>query len=277
MSKPTRRYSTQRPKKSLAQHFLTDMKVVNKIISVTDLTPDDVVVELGAGKGVLTRFLLTKAKQVVAVELDRRWCEKLRHSFDHFESFHLLEDDILRVSFARICDDLGLSQVKVVGNLPYNITSPIVFKLLEERAYITDAILMMQLEVAERLAAQPGTKAYGVPTVLTQIHANPEILFMVPPRAFRPAPKVQSAVIRLSWHEEPPVEIEDESFFVRVVKVAFSQRRKMLRNTLKSLPNVTRDSLERVESIAGIDLTRRAETLSLDEFALLASTIQDLQ
>ncbi len=262
-----------KPRKHLGQHFLQDQDVVRRIVDALALSKEDVVVELGAGKGVLTRQLVPKAKTVVGVELDDRLCDVLRRHFAGQAGFQLLQQDILTISLEKICADAGRERVKVVGNLPYNITSPILFKLIDERRFVHSTVIMMQKEVAERLVAAPGGKTYGVPSIITQIYGKPQILFTVPPRAFKPAPQVQSAVLRLDWHEQPPIHLTDERLYFRVVKAVFAQRRKMLRNSLLQAPHVTRENLAQIAEMAGIDLTRRPETLSIAEFAGLTAAI----
>lgn len=264
------------PKKSLGQHFLLSTDVAQKIVNALDLKPDDVVVELGAGKGILTQYIIGKVKHVIAIELDFRLCRVLEGRFGNDERFTLLNKDILKTSFGQICADLGRSNVKIVGNLPYNITSPIMFKLIDERQHVECAVVMMQLEVAQRLCAPPGRKAYGVPTIITQVYGQPSLLFQVPPKAFKPRPKVQSAVLRLDWHKESPVTISDDKLFFQLVKSVFSQRRKMLRNSLLRLGQVTKDDLQILEEQTSIQFTRRPETLTLNEFASLTSAILNL-
>ncbi len=276
MSEPVTFYSGIyiKPKKRMGQHFLKDMGSVHKIIAALDLSPDEDVVELGAGKGILTKYLLAKAKRVIAIELDAALCHELKYRFGHLESFRLFEKDILGISFEEICNDLNRPKVKVVGNLPYNITSPILFKLIDDRKFVELAIIMMQMEVARRVATGPGNKDYGVPSIITQIYGKPELLFEVPPRAFSPPPKVRSAVVKLTWHEQPPIELGDEKLYFRIVRAVFSQRRKMLRNSLLIAPHVTKENLAAIETETSIDLTRRPETLDLKDFALLTSAVK---
>lgn len=260
-----------KPKKNLGQNFLIDQKVVQKIIDAVDPLPADVIVELGAGKGILTDYLVPRSQKTIAVELDQRLSRILMSSFGTKDNFCLKEMDILDVSFADFSREFNVPKMKLVGNLPYNITSPILFKLIDEREYLHNPIVMMQLEVAQRLAAKPGTKSYGVPTIITQLYSQPEILFTVPPRAFKPRPKVQSAVVRIAWRDKPAVELEDSELFFRLVRSVFSKRRKMLRNSLLGL--TSKEHLPEIEQQSGIELTRRPETLSLVEFDRMARAV----
>ncbi len=261
----------------MGQNFLVDYKVVDKIVQSLEITKDDVVVELGAGKGVLTHQLVELAGTVIAIELDYPLCRLLVRTLGMKNNFHLKEMDILKVDFAELCAEFGCKRVKVVGNLPYNITSPILFKLIDDREYIAEAVVMMQLEVAQRLAAKPGRKSYGVPTIITQMYSQPDLLFTVPPKAFLPAPKVQSAVLKLTWLDQPAVDLADDELFFQVVRKVFSKRRKMLRKSLQSIAPIQKEHVAQLESKTGIDMTRRPETLSLDEFAALTTAILDLR
>lgn len=282
MSHSTKFYTSSkrtdlRPKKSLSQNFLIDDDVAYRIIESLDLSPEECVVELGAGRGALTRLLFKETPRVVAIEMDRRFCNELREKFGRFEQFQLIEKDMLKFPLEQVYRECGEERFKVVGNLPYHITGPILFKLIDEREYSHFAVLMMQLEVAERLAADPGGKQYGIPSVITQMYGDPEILFHVPPEAFRPRPKVQSAVVKISWRAEPSVSVSNEKLYFQIVKRCFSQRRKMIRNTLTGLLDIHKENLPVIESESSVALSRRPETLSLEEFARLTTAVENTQ
>ncbi len=253
-----------RPKKSLGQHFLKDPYYIKKITGVAGIGPDDQVLEIGPGLGHLTRKLAAGAKRVIAVEFDERLIPRLRKEFSETAKIEIVHADALEYQY-----DTLPGTWKVVANLPYYISTPIVRKLLQFREKFTTLSLMLQKEVAERIASPPGSKEYGFLSVLVQFYTEPRIEFMVPAGAFTPAPEVDSAVITLTVRTNSPVQVRDESFLMRVVKAAFSQRRKTLKNALKQL-DVSREGMDKVFAATGIDLGRRAETLSIDEFGILA-------
>jgi len=251
-----------RTKKSLSQNFLFDPRILKRIVEASGIGPEDTVVEIGPGPGSLTKILLTAAKKVFAIEADRRLYEKLKEELADSENLKLLHGDALKFDYS------GLGGFKVVANIPYHITTPLLFKLLEQKN-LSSMTLTTQKEVAERIAAGPGSKTYGVLSIMVQYRARPELKFIIPAGAFRPVPKVDSACIRIDVYGKPPVKLKDEEVFSKVVKAAFSQRRKTILNGIKSL---TEDPKNVLES-AGIDLKRRPETLSIEEFARLADAI----
>lgn len=252
-----------RPHKQFGQHFLIDATVLDQMIAAAHLGPTDTILEIGPGLGVLSDQLAEAVAGLYLVELDRVLAERLQQRFARNPAVSVLSADFLKLEVARTFAE---PRIHVVASLPYNVASPILFRLLEHRRQFPEVTVMIQKEVAERLTAAPGTKAYGVPSVLTQLYATVETICTVGPRSFFPPPKVDSQVIRLQFQEEPRVALDDEKSFQRVVKAAFSQRRKTLRNTLKAAGYL---NLETVESLTGIDLQRRGETLSLEEFAVL--------
>ncbi len=252
------------PKKSLGQHFLKDPYYLKKITEVAWIGPDDQVLEIGPGLGHLTRELAAGAKRVIAIEFDRRLIPRLREKFSETANIEIVHADALAYQY-----DTLPGKWKVVANLPYYISTPIVRELLQFREKFTTLSLMLQKEVAERIASPPGGKEYGFLSVLVQFYAEPRIEFMVPASAFTPAPEVDSAVITLTIRKNSPLRVRNEDFLMRVVKAAFSQRRKTLRNALKQL-DVSRESMEKAFAATGIDLGRRAETLSIDDFGVLA-------
>jgi 16S rRNA (adenine1518-N6/adenine1519-N6)-dimethyltransferase len=253
-----------RPKKSLGQHFLKDPYYLKKITNIARIGPDDQVLEIGPGLGHLTRELAAGAKRVIAIEFDKRLIPRLRQEFSETAKIEIVHADALEYQY-----DTLPGTWKVVANLPYYISSPIIRKLLQFRDKFTTLSLMLQKEVAERIASPPGGKEYGFLSVLVQFYTEPRIEFMVPANAFTPAPEVDSMVITLTIRKNSPRQVRNEGFLMLVVKAAFSQRRKTLRNALKQL-DVSRESMEKVFAVTGIDLGRRAETLSIDDFGALA-------
>lgn len=257
-------------KKSLGQNFLTDCNILANIVQAADVEPDDLVLEVGPGAGVLTRYLAEKAKKVVAVELDRTLLPVLTESLADFSNIEILHGDVMQLDLRHIMRE---GSWKVVANLPYYITTPIIFSFLEKRLPLKSLTVMVQKEVAERMVALPGGKDYGNLSVVVQYYSKPRIVFNVPKTVFLPQPDVDSAVINLALYSEPVVKLRNEKDFFRVVKAAFSQRRKTLRNCLKNGLNLDKEKLERLFQLSGIDGTRRGETLSLTDFAGLANQL----
>ena len=255
-----------RMSKKLGQNFLIDEQVVNSIVAAAGIKPGDAVLEIGPGIGTLTQGLAEAGAIVTAVEIDRRLIEVLSKTLEGYDNVRVVHGDILRID---ISETVGAPQYKVVANLPYYITTPIIMGLLEARMPIDVLVTMVQKEVAQRMIATPGTKDYGSLSVAVQYYTKAEIMFIVKPDSFIPQPSVESAVIRCTILDKPPVQVNEKIFF-RVVKAAFAQRRKTLLNTLKTT-GVPVEALKIILAAAGIDGTRRGETLSLDEFAALAN------
>lgn len=261
-----------RPKKHLGQNFLYDPSILRRIVEAAEISSDDTVVEIGPGHGRLTALLAGKARKVIAIELDRELYEKLREDTTEYENIELVSGNALRYAYE------DLPEFKVVANIPYYITTPIIFRLIESRKNLKSMTLTIQKEVANRIAARPDTKDYGVLSIMVQYYAVPELKFIIPKGAFRPVPKVDSAVIHLKIRKSPPVSIKDEKFFFRVVKTAFTQRRKTLANALKSImlphvPPLSKGGIKEILVHAGIDPQRRPGTLSIEEFARLADVL----
>lgn len=257
-----------RADKKLGQNFLIDENIVRNIVAVAELSPSDTVLEVGPGIGTLTQGLAESGASVVAVELDKRLLPVLDTTLDGYDNVRIVNGDILQVD---IMQTVGVDEFKVCANLPYYITTPIIFALLEKRLPMERLVAMVQKEVAERMAAKPGGKDYGALSVAIQYYTEPEIAFIVPPSSFIPAPSVDSAVIVCKRREKPPVEVCDEALFFRVVKAAFSLRRKMLSNSLKNM-GIKGEQVARWLELAGVDGKRRAETLSLEDFAALTNS-----
>ena len=256
------------PRKRLGQHFLIDPNLLRKIVSLADIQPSDSVCEIGPGGGALTGLLCQTAKQVVALEVDPRMVEFLKTELAGYPNLEVQEQDALRYSF----EDLPEHTI-IVANLPYNISTPLIFRLLEAQQRITRMVLTIQLEVAQRLVAKPSTKDYGVLSVMVQHLAEVKFGFKVSRKCFRPVPDVDSGVVRLDIRPDPQEEPEDLANFQRTVRAAFGQRRKTLLNAFRSA-GISNDSLQQVQRDAGISLTRRAETLSVQEFQALAKLLR---
>ena len=255
-----------RPLKRLGQHFLRNPSVARRIVDSMEIGEGDYILEIGPGEGVLTDFLLkSPAVKIVGVEIDPRLTSWLRERFGQNPRFELLEEDILKLDLSSI---LQGKPFRVVGNIPYSITTPILFHLLDQRERIIDFTVTLQKEVGERIISAPGCKAYGIPSVFFQTFSRAEFLFPVSRKAFTPVPDVDSVVLRFQFYDRPRYEIADVSFFRHLVRTAFGQRRKMLKNTLKSLApkNVKLDG-------GVIDLSRRPEDLTAAEFAELSNVL----
>ena len=260
-----------RADKKLGQNFLIDENVVHQIVAAAELSEADTVLEVGPGIGTLTQGLAESKARVVAVELDTRLLPVLATTLNGYDNVRVVHGDILKVN---IMEEVGAPSFKVCANLPYYITTPIIFALLEKRLPMERLVAMVQKEVAERMAAQPGGKEYGALSVAIQYYTEPKIAFIVPPTSFIPAPAVDSAVIVCKRREKPPVEVCDEGLFFRVVKAAFSLRRKMLSNSLKNM-GIKSEQVAKWLELAGVDGKRRAETLSLEDFANLTNSFNE--
>jgi len=263
-------------KKKFGQNFLIDENILLKIMEAAEIDQEDCVLEIGPGIGCVTQALLKEANKVIAVEIDDRLIPILEDNFKDFPNLKLIHDDILKVDLHQLLkEEAQGKKVKVVANLPYYITTPIVMMLLEERLPIETITVMVQKEVALRMHAQPGTKQYGAITVALNYYVSSHLVTNVSRGCFMPSPNVDSAVIQLRLHKEPPVKVEDEKLLFRLVKAAFSQRRKTLLNTLFSQAelNIPKDELKRILDDSGIGSSVRGETLSLEGFAKLTNII----
>lgn len=251
-----------RPRKRFGQNFLHDPAVIDRIVHAIDPRPGERLVEIGPGLGALTRPLLAAAGELEVVELDRDVIPLLQQHCAGAGTLHIHNSDVLKFDFRSLAAGHPL---RVVGNLPYNISTPLIFHLLGQLPVIGDMYFMLQKEVAERLAAAPATEHYGRLGIMVQMYCTVELLFIVGPGAFKPAPKVDSAVVRLTPHRQPPVKVDDPKGFAELVTRAFTQRRKTLRNALKGLV-----AAEEITAL-GIDPGRRPETLSLADYAALSN------
>lgn len=262
--------------KGLGQNFLVDKNILNKIVSSAELTAEDVVLEIGPGIGTLTREVAARVKKVVAVEIDPRLVPILEETTSTFSNVYIINRDILECDLRGLWEThLAPRRVKVVANLPYYVTSPVVMKLLEEDIPLQRIVIMVQKEVAQRMAAVPGTKDYGALTVAVQFYSNPRIVATVPPTVFIPPPKVSSAIVRLDIEGGPRYRVMDKGLMFSLVKAAFGQRRKTLTNALKGVVGLPdKEKVREVLNRAGIDPGRRGETLSIEEFCRLADCIK---
>jgi len=261
------------PRKRWGQHFLVDRNILSKVIRTAGLERGDVILEIGPGMGVMTLALAPQVKKVIAVEIDRELVKILKEKTADFSNVMVIEGDILKISFEELYRQ-GHQQLKVVANLPYQISTPLLFGFIESRDLFSTLTLMLQREVAERMIASPGGKDYGPLSIFTQSVSDLSIQFYIKPSAFFPPPKVESAVIHMVWKERPLVRGEEEGWFKKVVKGCFGYRRKRLINALRHADLLLPEDLEkRIEKI-GIDSQRRPETLTIQEFARLADALR---
>lgn len=256
------------PRKSLGQHFLHDGNIARNIVSELQPEPDDHVVEIGPGPGVLTALLVERDIRLTAIDVDARAIEELRTRFpaDSFPQLQLVEQDVLQTDYAVLRGD-HTAPLRIMGNLPYNITSQILFGLFAQTQHIRDAVVMMQKEVADRIVSDPGSKEYGILSVITQTHADVRRCFNVSPNVFRPRPKVWSTVLHLSFHDRMLVQIKNYSFFRTLVKATFGQRRKTLSNSLRNM-GIDKDS---IPAVLAEFLGKRPEQLSVRDFITLSN------
>ena len=262
--------------KKFGQNFLIDTHVLEKIIAAADVTKDDFVLEIGPGIGTMTQYLCEHARAVAAVEIDKNLIPILGDTLGAYDNVEIINQDILKVDIRKLADEKnGGRPIKVVANLPYYITTPIIMGLFESHVPIDSITVMVQKEVADRMQVGPGTKDYGALSLAVQYYAAPEIVAIVPPNCFMPRPKVGSAVIRLTRHKEPPVQVEDEKLMFRIIRASFNQRRKTLANGLKNSGELTlsREVIEESITELGVPVTIRGEALSLAQFAELSNII----
>ena len=266
--------------KKFGQNFLIDAHVINKIISAADITKDDCVLEIGPGIGTMTQYLAESAGQVVAVEIDKNLLPILDETLAEYDNVTIINDDILKVDINKIVEERnGGRPIKVVANLPYYITTPIIMGLFEKHVPLLSVTVMVQKEVADRMQVGPGTKDYGALSLAVQYYAEPYIVANVPPNCFMPRPNVGSAVIRLTRHQNPPVQAKDEKLMFRIIRASFNQRRKTLANGLKNSQELqfTKEQVEQAITECGLPLNIRGEALTLEQFAALADIFVDMK
>lgn len=262
--------------KRYGQNFLIDMHVLNKIISSAKIAKDDFVLEIGPGIGTMTQYLCEQARAVAAVEIDRNLIPILQDTLSSYNNVEIIQEDILKVDINRLVQEKNNGKpIKIVANLPYYITTPIIMELFESRIPLESMNVMVQKEVADRMQAGPGRKDYGALSLAVQYYAKPEIVANVPPNCFIPRPTVGSAVIRLACHKEPPVQVKDERLLFSVIRASFNQRRKTLANGLNNSPEIplTKEQIQECIEKLGMPVTVRGEALTLEQFAQLADGI----
>jgi dimethyladenosine transferase len=268
--------------KKFGQNFLIDTHVLEKIVDAADIGKDDLVLEIGPGIGTVTQYLCEAARQVIAVEIDRKLIKILRDTLSAYDNVEVINEDILKVDIAALVEEKnGGKPIKVVSNLPYYITTPIIMTLLEKRVPVTDMTLMMQEEVARRMQAVPGSKDYGALSLAVQYYSVPYIAAFVPQNCFMPRPNVGSAVVNLKCHKEPPVKVRDEELMFKLIKASFAQRRKTLQNGLTNSAELDftkekiTEAILKMQEILGMKQNPliRGETLTLKEFACLSDIL----
>ncbi|MEE1251445.1 MAG: 16S rRNA (adenine(1518)-N(6)/adenine(1519)-N(6))-dimethyltransferase RsmA [Lachnospiraceae bacterium] len=262
--------------KKFGQNFLIDTHVLDKIINAAEITKEDFVLEIGPGIGTMTQYLCENAREVVAVEIDKNLIPILEDTLKEYDNVTVINEDVLKVDINKLAEEKNNKKpIKVVANLPYYITTPIIMGLFESHVPIDSITIMVQKEVAERMQVGPGTKEYGALSLAVQYYAKPEIIANVPPNCFMPRPKVGSAVIRLTRHKETPVQVEDEKLMFRIIRASFNQRRKTLVNGLKNSGelSLSKEIIEESIEELGVPLTIRGEALSLEQFAILSNII----
>lgn len=262
--------------KRFGQNFLIDSSVLDRIVSAAEIGKDDCVLEIGPGIGTMTQYLAESARQVIAVEIDKNLIPILEDTLSEYENVSVINDDILKVDINRIVrEQNGGKPVKVVANLPYYITTPIILGLFENHVPLDNITVMVQKEVADRMQVGPGTKDYGALSLAVQYYARPEIVANVPPNCFIPRPNVSSAVVRLTRYEEPPVRVNDERRMFALIRASFNQRRKTLANSLSNAPELglTRQRVTEVLEEMQLSPTIRGEALTLEQFAELSDKL----
>ena len=265
--------------KKFGQNFLIDTHVLDKIISAAGITKDDFVLEIGPGIGTMTQYLACAAREVVAVEIDKNLIPILEDTLSGYDNVSIINEDILKVDLVSLSEEKNQGRpIKVVANLPYYITTPIIMGLFEKKVPLESITVMVQKEVADRMQVGPGTKDYGALSLAVQYYAEPYIVANVPPNCFMPRPSVGSAVIRLTRHKEMPVQVKDEQLMFKLIRASFNQRRKTLANGLKNSSelNLSKEVIEQAIEQLGKGASIRGEALTLEEFARLANIISDL-
>lgn len=263
--------------KKFGQNFLIDERVLEKIISAAEVNKEDFVLEIGPGIGTMTQYLAENAREVMAVEIDKNLIPILSDTLSAYDNVSILNADILKVDIAKIVEEKnGGKPVKVVANLPYYITTPIIMGLFESHVPLESITVMVQKEVADRMQSGPGTKDYGALSLAVQFYSKAEIVANVPANCFMPRPNVGSAVIRLTCHEERPVDVKDENFMFKIIRASFNQRRKTLQNGLNNASNLNVNKEQVVAALEkmGLPATVRGEALSLEQFAALSNLLK---
>ncbi len=262
--------------KKFGQNFLIHTGILEEIIEAAEITKEDFVLEIGPGIGTMTQYLCENAREVVAVEIDKNLIPILADTLSAYDNVEVINEDILKLDIKALAEEKNAGKpIKVVANLPYYITTPIIMGLFESHVPIDSITIMVQKEVADRMQEGPGSKEYGALSLAVQYYAHPEIVVNVPPSCFMPQPKVGSAVIRLTRHEQPPVNVKDENLMFQIIRASFNQRRKTLANGLNNFPglNLSKEVIQQCIEELGVPATVRGEALSLEQFAKLSNII----
>jgi 16S rRNA (adenine1518-N6/adenine1519-N6)-dimethyltransferase len=259
-----------KPKKKLGQHFLIDEKILKQIITCAKLSQKDIVLEIGAGIGILTTQLVPLVSKIIAIEIDTDLINILKQELAGYTNVLLIKDDILKINLSEFKQE---NKIKVIANLPYYIVTPVILHLLQGKENFSTLILMVQKEVGDRILAKPGSKIYGALSIFVQYHTQVKLVCHVNKECFFPRPKVDSVVLRLDVLKSPNISVKDEGFFFQVVRSAFSKRRKMLVNAISSNLGIKKDKLAMLLNECGIDPKRRAETISLEEFGRISDIL----
>lgn len=266
--------------KKFGQNFLIDTHVLDKIIRAAEIGKDDCVLEIGPGIGTMTQYLACAARKVIAVEIDRTLIPILQDTLDGYDNVKVINEDVLKVDIGKLAEEENNGKpLKVVANLPYYITTPIIMGLFENHVPLQSITVMVQKEVADRMQTGPGSKDYGALSLAVQYYAKPYIVANVPPNCFMPRPKVGSAVIRLERYNNPPVSVENETLMFRIIRASFNQRRKTLANGLKNSAELdfTKDEIEQAVGRLGRGASVRGEALTLEEFANLSNILNNIK
>lgn len=266
--------------KKFGQNFLIDTHVLDKIVSAADVTKEDFVLEIGPGIGTMTQYLADSAREVTAVEIDDALIPILQDTLKEWNNVTVIHGDILKTDIRKIAEEKNNGKpIKVVANLPYYITTPIIMGLFESQVPVESITVMVQKEVADRMQTGPGSKDYGALSLAVQYYADPEIVANVPPNCFMPRPKVGSAVIRLRRHQTPPVQVQNEKLMFRLIRASFNQRRKTMANGLKNSQelNYTKEQIEKAIADCGLPLNIRGEALTLEQFAALSNAFSEIE
>ena len=266
--------------KKFGQNFLIDTHVLDKIISAAEITKDDLVVEIGPGIGTMTQYLACAAREVVAIEIDKMLIPILQDTLSAYDNVTIINEDVLKVDLNKLAEEKnGGRPVKIVANLPYYITTPIIMGLFENHVPLHSITVMVQKEVADRMRMGPGTKDYGALSLAVQYYAEPYLVANVPQNCFMPRPKIGSAVIRLTVHEKPPVTVGDEKLMFRLIRASFNQRRKTLANGLNNSPeiNFSKEQIAAAIEKLGVSPSIRGEALTLKEFAQLTDIFLEME
>ncbi len=262
--------------KKYGQNFLIDGNILDRIVASAEITKDDCIIEIGPGIGTMTQYLAEAAREVIAVEIDRSLIPILEDTLSAYDNVTVINEDILKVDINKLVEEKNQGRpIKVVANLPYYITTPIIMGLFESKVPLNNITIMVQKEVADRMQVGPGTKDYGALSLAVQFYANPQIVVNVPPSCFMPQPKVGSSVIRLTKYEKPPVEVENEKFLFAIIRASFNQRRKTLVNGLQNSVNLNVKKEHILETLKEMNLseTIRGEALTLEQFAIFSNIL----